>query len=187
MDNTLRKRAFIPIYWVNFAIGLGDIMLACYIESEIGDPTGFFTDRLARMLVFLGFYVLIQSSFHWSIHKKFIMIHFLWIPVRIIRWENVFHAEYIYRWSASGKSYDVMKGQGIFVTLNGCPNFCPEVDALSKFMLKHPFRTIFIRFTPRNQQRYVAIFRQYYPELDFQLGYEENLKKGKPYMDDNSM
>ena len=80
-----------------------------------------------------------------------------------------------------------MKGQGIFVTLNGCPNFCPEVDALSKFMLKHPFRTIFIRFTPRNQQRYVAIFKQYYPELDFQLGYEENLKKGKPYIDDNSL
>ena len=183
MDNTLRKRAFIPPYWVMFALGLGAILLTCYTKAELGETAG----RTNRMARFLSFFVLIRSSVHWSIHKNYIMIHFLWIPIRIIRWENVFHAEYIYRWSASGKSYDVMKGQGIFVTLNGCPNFCPEVDALGMFLLKHPFRAFFIQFTPRNQQRYVAIFKQYYPELDFQLGYEENLKKGKPYMDDNSM
>ena len=110
-------------------------------------------------------------------------MHFLWIPIRIIRWEKLSQAEYIYQWSASGKSYDKRKGQGIFITLKGCPYFSPEIDALDMFLLKHPFRSLFIRFTPRNQQRYVSIFKRYYPELDFQIGYEENLKKGKQYIE----
>ena len=190
MDNALNKRAYIPPYWVNIAIGICTIVFVYVLalwELEPGKTFAWPNRIESRFLRFAAIYVLIQSAFHWSLHKKFIMVHFLWIPVRIIRWENISQAEYIYRWSASGKTYDIMKGQGIFVSLKGCPSFSPEIDALNMFMLKHPFHTLFIRFTPRNQQRYVAIFKKYYPDLDFQIGYEENLKKGKPYMDDNSI
>lgn len=183
MDNSLKKRAYIPPYWVSIAIAICTLVLAYILalcEMEPGKPFVWPARIESRFLRFAAIYVLIQSAFHWSIHKKYIMIHFLWIPVFVIPWERVSHAEYIYKWSTGGK-FGRMEGQGIFVTLKGCPYFSPEVDALNMFMMKHPFHTLFIRFTPRNQQRYVAIFKKYYPDLDFQIGYEENLKKGKPY------
>ena len=185
MDRSLNKRAFIPPYWVNIAFGLAVLSVVvarALSEMEPGEAFSWPDGRMQRFLRLGGIYVVVTSCFHWSIHRNYIMVHFLWIPVRIIRWQDVLSAEYIYSWR-TGSSFGKMTGQGIFVTLSGCPYFSPETDALNLFMMKHPFHTLFIRFTPRNQQRYVKIFQEYCPDLEFQIGYEENLKKGKPYIE----
>ena len=186
MTGTAKKpaqSAYIPPYWVNIAIGVSAVLF--YILSEIyfvepGDPSLWETNWESRFIFRVGCLIIFESLFHWSVHEKCIWIRFLGIPIRKIRWENVERAEYIYKWS-TGARFGKMEGQGIFITLKGCPYFTPEIDALNMFQLRHPFRSFFIRFTPRNQQCYVAIFKQYYPDLLFQFGHEENLKKGKPY------
>lgn len=187
MDKSIKRSAsaYIPPYWVMLAVGIGALVimyLGTLWMTEPGMSLEWPTDIKSKFIIFCGVCITIESCFHWSIHKRFIMIHFLWIPVWVIPWEKLSHAEYIYSWS-TGKKYGKMEGQGIMITLKGCPYFSPEIDGLNMFMLRHPFRTLFIRFTPKHQQRYVAIFKQYYPDLEFQIGYEENLKKGRQYVE----
>lgn len=180
MVQPVKSRVIIPPYWPKIAFGIFVLILEILLEkwaADPGEPIVLMGTWQSRFLILASVYIIIEGCFHWSIHEKFIMVHFLWIPVRIIRWEKVFNAEYIYSWS-TGAKWGTMEGQGIFITLEGCPLFSPEVDALNFFMMQHPFRTIFIRFTPRKQKRYVELFKRYYPTLDFQLGYEKNLEKG---------
>ena len=187
MEKSLKKSVCIPPYWVNIVAGIGLLVLVYLVAFWVTEPGETFAwedDRSARLVRFAGVYLLIISCFHWSIHKEYIMIHLLWIPIRIIRWEKLSQAEYIYKWSTDGR-FGEMTGQGIVITLKGCPCFSPEIDGLNMFLLRHPFRSLFIRFTPRNQQRYVAIFKRYYPELEFQIGYEKNFEKGKPYIEED--
>jgi hypothetical protein len=55
--------------------------------------------------------------------------------------------------------------------------FSPELDNPGMFTLKHPVCAFFIRFTPKHQKQYVDVFLTYYPDLDYQIGYETNLNK----------
>ena len=180
MVQPVKRSVIIPPYWAKIIFGAIILAIPILLRIWIRYP-GTFSNWMEnwqfRFLVIAGIYIIIEGCFHWSIHERFIMIHFLWIPVRIIRWKKVSTAEYIYSWS-TGAKWGEMEGQGIFVTLEGCPFFSPEVDALNFFMMRHPFRTLFIRFTPRKQKRYVELFKRYYPTLDVQLGYEKNLEKG---------
>ena len=116
------------------------------------------------------------------------MVRFLYIPVRIICWNNVNRAQYVYKWHSSNRhtrfgKYAEIRGQGIFVTVNGCPPFVPELDGMDTFTFRHPINSFFIQFTPRYQKKYVKIIQRYFPELSFQLGYEKNFEKGLPYDD----
>lgn len=176
MGTPLKKDGvIIPPYWVDLAasfIFLG-IAFWCWNVTE------YMSYRMAariRMIGGVGTLLLIKTLFHYSIHEKGIYIRFIWIPVWLIRWERISSAEYIYKWY-TGAKWGKMDGQGIFVTLNGCPYFSPEIDPLNMFELRYVFRCFFIRFTPKRQRSYVEIFKQYYPTLDFQIGYEDNLNK----------
>lgn len=188
MDRVRKPSTYIPPYWVMIVFGLCLLALVWFASAylaEPGEPPIWQTDVRYEFVAFSGWVILFINLVHWSIHEKYIWVRFLGIPIRKIRWENVERAEYIYKWS-TGAKFGKMEGQGIFITLKGCPYFTPEIDALNMFLLRHPFRSVFIRFTPKKQQRYVAIFQQYYPDLLFQFGSEENLKKGKPYYPDDA-
>jgi len=179
MVSSVKKTAYIPPYWVNLAIA-GFILLVTMYRPEQSDVT-LFDMRMQRynlLLRILGICLLIPSCIHFSIHPKGLLVHFLWLPVWFLKWNHISSAEYVYSWKPSelGAPLD---GQGIFITLKGCSFFSPEVDGVITFWIKNFFRCFFIRFTPRKQKLYVAVFQQYYPQLQFQIGYEKNLKKGK--------
>lgn len=192
------KSVIIPPYWVHLALGLAALLVGLFID---GEPYWEIVSRREFMslhekswlssrsfLVFAGVYVLFLSSFHYSIHKNYIMVRFWFIPVRIIRWHKVSTAQYVYQWGNTDKyaqmgKYGRINGQGIFVTLKGCPPFVPELDGLQMFTFRHPIGSFFIQFTPRQQKKYVKIFQSYFPELSFQFGYEKNFEKGLPYDD----
>ncbi len=191
------KSVIIPPYWLLWVLGL----TALYVGLFVGEPYWEelsrwdtmslhekYTFRTRKFLVFCGAYLPFTGSFHYSIHKKYIMVRFLCIPVRIIRWDKVSTAQYLYQWGSTNKyaqweKHGKSRGQGIFVTLKGCPPFVPELDGLDTFTLRHPIGSFFIRFTPRQQKKYVKIFQSYFPELSFQFGYEKNFEKGLPYDD----
>ena len=176
MIQTVKKRMTVPPYWGNVAIGGLSLMFGCFAFAHQLQ-----NGRNARMsfgLICGSLYILIESFFHWTICEKGIWIRFLWIPVRLIKWDQVDTAEGIYKWYTGAKGV-ILNGQGIFVTLKGCPCFSPEVDALNMFVFRHPFRSLFIRYTPRRRDAYVALFQRYYPELEFQIGYQEHFEKGK--------
>lgn len=178
MLSSVNKKVIVPPYWVDISAGCAFLCIAFILKYmtvayNLEDTSIFNTDFFVGVSVLL----LLKTCFHYSIHSEGIKVRFLWIPVRLIKWEHISHAEYVYRWHTGAKNAQIT-GQGIFVTLRGCPFFCPEIDALNMFQLRHPFGSFFIRFTPKHQQKYVDAFMLYYPELDYQIGYESNLGKG---------
>ena len=181
MLSSVKKNIIVPPYWVDLLVGCAFLWIACSLKYmtlvyDLDDSSIFNTDFFIGVSVLL----IIKTCFHYSIHSDGIKVRFLWVPIRLIKWEQVAHAEYVYRWHTGAKGAK-MTGQGIFVTLRGCPYFCPEIDALNMFTLRHPLGSFFIRFTPKYQKRYVDIFSHYFPRLDYQIGYESNLKKGQKH------
>lgn len=179
MDEAMKKRKTIPPYWVDIVVALFFLMLSLFLWNwgiSDGDTLSRRTEYGLRFLAGLSILVLVKSCLHWTICEQGIIVRFLLIPIRLIRWDKITMAEYIYNWF-TGSSSIKMDGQGIFITLVGCPLFSPEIDGLNMFLLKHPIGSLFIRFTPRKQIEYVELFQLYFPELDFQLGYEKQFQK----------
>lgn len=171
MAGAVKKSAYIPPHWVNLAAGLALLVIGLRRWFNPPRPSvGGFRSGSAKLLPPIGFVFLMQGCFHYSIHKFGIVVHFLWIPVRIIKWEKVYAAEYIYEWHMDAKSNYKSKGQGIMVTLRGCPVYCAEFDSMTYFQWRHPWGAHFIRFTPWKRKHYVQVFQQYYPNLRFQVG-----------------
>lgn len=179
MLSSERKKVLILPYWPDYLFGILFFLAGTYLLVKYSgvDATGH--SRLVfggNILAVLGILVFVKASFFWEISEKGITVYFILIPVRRILWNQVDTAEYIYKWS---NGVITEKGQGIFITLKGCPCFSPEVDALDLFQLKNPFGSLFMRFTPTHQKRYIETFQHYFPNLEFQIGSEGNLKEGK--------
>lgn len=155
-------------------------------------------------LIFLGIgiFELLGSCVHCTILPKGLLIRFLWIPFRFIRWENVGNAELLDRWFHGthhgkyqlrlGNSCVTMRrrfsykdgpawytGQGIFLTTKYCPGFFPEVESMFLYRLRHPVGAMFFRMMPIRMERYLRLFLRYYPEFDIPLDLKQMLEEGK--------
>ena len=179
MLSSVNKSIIIPPYWVDYLSGLVFLSLGTALNywakvANLKQHPIFNSD----FLIIGGLLVLLKTCVHYSLSEKGITVRLLWIPIRRIKWDKLSHAEYIFKW-ATGSSYGNVRGQGIYVTLRGCPMFSPELDNPGLFTLKHPLGSFLIRFTPKHQKQYVDVFLHYYPDLDYQIGYESNLNKGE--------
>ena len=170
MAGSLRKSAYIPPYWFNLAVALFFLVAGLCAWSSPSTSRAVKYDGARNFLAPVGLALLFQGCFHYSIHKFGILVHFMWIPVRVIKWEKVFAAEYIHEWCYRPKHNDTNKGHGIMVTLLGCPVYCAEIDVMYAFRWRHPWGAHFIRFSKRKRKRIVQVFQQYYPNLRFQVG-----------------
>lgn len=179
MLSSMRKSTIIPPYWVDYLIGLFFLSLGVALSYWA------YIDNLKQRPIFNSYFIIgvsllinIKTCVHYSLDEKGIVVRFLWLPIRRVNWDMVSHAEYIYKWCTASGSGSI-HGQGIFVTLKGCPMYAPVLDHPGLFVLKHPLTSFFIRFTSSKQKYYVEVFGQYYPDLDFQIGSETNLPRGR--------
>ena len=170
----IKKGIIIPPYFLHTILAIAMLWVGMWLYQSRSDMS-LLGLRNTKIIIYAGFFLLIRSCLHFSIWPKGILVHFLLIPVRWIPWIKVATAEYLHEWTTNGKSFSKRNGQGIAITLQGCDPFCPEIDGMDMFMLKHPFGFRFIRFTSRKQKLYVSYFKKYYPVLEFQAGSEEIL------------
>ena len=179
MLSSVKKSVIIPPYWPDYLFGMFFLALGYALDywATVDNlkQRAFFNEKF---IIGVSALLLIKTCVHYSLSEKGITVRFLLIPIRRIKWDQLSHAEYIYKW-ATGSSYGSVRGQGIFATLKGCSMFSPELDNPGLFTLKHPVGSFFIRFTPKHQMQYVDVFLYYYPDLDYQIGYESNWNKGK--------
>ena len=162
------KSIIIPPYGRMILLAVILIILGggAYLEHFLNGTEIFYS---ARHVLGMGIILLVWECFHYGITEKGLSIRFLYIPLFLIRWEKISTAQYICSWR-NGRSGSEEKGYGIFVTLGSSPAFLPEIDGLGMFLLKHPFRAFFIRFTAKKRVEYVKAFRKHYPDLLFQVG-----------------
>lgn len=170
MEHRIKKHVFTPPHWINLAVGLFFLVAGLWAWSSPSTSRAVKYDGARDFLAPIGLAILLQGCFHYSIHKFGILVHFVWIPVRVIKWEKVSAAEYIYEWRYCPQYNDTNKGQGIMVTLMGCPTYCAELDVMYAFRWRHLWSAHFIRFSKRRRKRIAQVFQQYYPNLRFQIG-----------------
>lgn len=165
-----RKHVTVPPCWGNLAffacLFVGSaICVKYYKETGSFSPPGC---NPALPLHVSAVYLLLYSV-HYSFHPCGIVSRFWGIPFRLMRWEKVTGAIYI-QYCAGTKGKKDFERNGIFVTTNPYVVFAPEVDTVTSFRLKHPFSTVFITLPKRTTKKYLAVFKRYYPALEFQVG-----------------
>ena len=179
MAKNIKKRIIIPPHWATVFLFAAICLLVFYAHAwaksiESHDLTEKYETYCFGMTV-----VLISLLFHYGITPKGIVCMFLFIPFRLIKWEDVSTAEYIYEWPSSYRGGIQLKGQGIVVSLTSGPPFAPEVDAPNILRWKHPFSTCWMRFSKAKRKQYVEVFQQYFPELSFQVGCDTSFLENK--------
>ena len=174
-----RTWATIPPYFPDMLIGV----FFLYVGISML-PQSFWELNIPELIfIVAGIFHLAGSSVHCTILPKGLLVQFLWIPFRFIRWDKVGNAEYMTRWFHGngyryGKGYIGRKfiwkdsdkpawimGSGIFITTLGCPGFFAELDSMLLFRLKHPVGAMFFRFLPFRCDGYVRLFQRYFPKL----------------------
>lgn len=163
-----KKGIVIPPYWVHLLIAVCCLAFTYWYCACISTLAHYELVQI-RFLRFVGFMLLVEGLTHFSLHPKGIWVRFLWIPIRWISWDNVSDAQFLREWTTTGNSFTKMNGQGIIVTLAGCEPFYPDFHGLNLFLLKHPIRSFFIRFTPKNKALYVETFKQFFPDMSSQF------------------
>lgn len=162
----MKKSFYIPPYLPHIIISASTLVISILAIQRGIKPA------ISRPIVLLiaSIYVLLRSSFSYLICPRGIVVFFLFIPVRLIRWNKVSTAEYLYHWIIIKSIYEV-NGHGLMITLPASEPFAPEIDSVQLFTEKHPFSSIFMRFSKRNKDRYLKIFQEYFPNLTFQIGH----------------
>lgn len=162
------KSIIIPPYWKNFRYGLMLIILGAADYCWQIAQSGLDASKLDAITT-IGFLLFIPACLHYSIHEKGLAVHFMWIPIWFIPWRRVSAFQYITQWNTGAYKWDDrkrahhVKGHMFVVTIGRCPPFVPDRDDLFRFRLKHPLGAIFIRFSPKRKDQYVAMAKRYAP------------------------
>jgi len=178
MDKTVNHKITIPPYWPMIAL-----FMCLAIPAVVLAYTGWLErGEVSSHVISITFFLIVGISmfgFHMTLSDYGILIRFLGIPIRKILWEQINSATYIYNWYPTKLAKEPMTGQGILILLSNQFDFCPDMDCLTSFLLRHPRQAFFVLMTPLGQKRYVEAFQRFYPQLTFQVGYQNNLEKGK--------
>ena len=175
MDLKKSKHLMTAPYWPTVLVAVACFVLAysIWVKPDFYENHN---QRYFRFFMVTGFYLSLEGRTHYSFHAAGIMVHIALIPIRWITWDKVMNAIYIQRWTTNGKKNTKTNGHGIVVTLYDCALFDPAVDDLNMYLLKHPFRAFFIRYTARNADCYTDFFSRYC-ELEFQSAQMEEKHK----------
>lgn len=175
MTSTNKRSVTIPPYIWNMLASILMILFA-FFGYLIGEHLEIASGRYLRNITFIfrfGVLLLTSTCFHYKLSPKGITVCFLYIPVRRIGWNKISTAQFVCQWTGWNKN-DIRKGQGIFITSPRCPIFCPEIEGLDWFRMRHPFSSVFIRFTKKNRDLYVKTFKHYYPDMLSQIVCDES-------------
>ena len=130
---------------------------------------------LVIVLVTKAVFEFLCSLIHHTISEEGLVICFLNIPLRVVLWNQIRHATYLYAWIHTETRMDY--GQIIVVSFAGCPRFFYETDSLYSYLPKHPFGATCIWLPPHDVSRYTEVFQSYFPALERQS--QESAKRIK--------
>ena len=114
------------------------------------------------------------SCIHYRFTEKYLVVCFLYIPLRRICWQRITHAQFVHAWRDPKTRYQLfinprnVTGQIIYVTIDRCPRWYPRTTARGAHNILHPFRAFTI-WLPYSRKRYfIDSFKQHHPELEIQ-------------------
>lgn len=168
------KRILItPPRWRQLS-GWGALLFLCFVLYTGIDAAPDNPGRIP-LIIFLGYLLImaIVPGVHYAITKEGIIVMWINIPLRRIRWAQVGHAEYLHLWKGTRRFYTDLgrghrTGQMIYVTLKGCPQYLPKYQYREVHNWLHPFRAMSIWLPRETKYEYIDLFMEYYGELSIQ-------------------
>lgn len=162
-----------PCRWWQFG-GSATLFLLCLVIYAGIDAA---PDNPGRIFLVVFLIILLINTIipgvHYSITHEGIIVNWIGIPLRKIKWSQVGHAEYLHLWKDTRRFYTdlgrgLKTGQMIYVTLTGCPQYLPEYEYRAVHNRLHPFRAMSIWLPRETWYEYMELFKEYYPELVIQ-------------------
>ena len=116
------------------------------------------------ILFVLTAFSIFTSGMHYTIRNEGIVVKWLNVPIRIVKWEQIGYAEYIHIWKDVRHFYTdlergLVSGQIIYVTLKGRPRYYPRYDVRTWHSLMHPLGAMCIRLPRDTKYQYIDLFK----------------------------
>ena len=127
---------------------------------------------LVEMLLIIS--TVITSGIHYKFTNDRLVVCFLWIPIRHIRWQRISHALFAHAWADPKTRYQrignpgAVTGQIIYVSIDNCPRWYPILTMRGVHNLVHPFRAFTIWLPYDRKDYFIDAFKQHYPDLEMQ-------------------
>jgi hypothetical protein len=122
------------------------------------------------LLALVYTYAFLRTGIHYSIHEEYLLMRFWGIPLRKIPWIRVTTATFLHKWmdhrfTHSARSVrlhrDIVYGRMIYITLDQCPDYCPESQSRLMFSLRHPLTTCTLWIPYWQSSRVEELFAKY--------------------------
>lgn len=160
-----------PLRWKELWSALA-LFLIIVLFFGVQASTNLDITAITILVAKFGIDVLVMGI-HYTMTSERLIVKWLNIPLRTIRWENISHAAYLHawrdmmsfgKWNMTGMAY----GHIIYVTLKGCKS-CYSPDRNRWWhKVSHPFHTVCIWLPRDTKYLYVDFFAECYPTLEIQ-------------------
>lgn len=175
----IKTKVHVPLRWGNLLI-VTFFFVIC-LEELLTIRTYPISPLHIYLLIYLIplFIALIRLGVSYSICSEYLEARFMGIPFRHIKWNKLRKAIYLHAWKDIVPKYSIAwggiipskrnsYGQIIYVTLDGCSEYCPERHVRFIHNILHPLRTACIWLPYSMKEQYLDAFKKCYPELEIQ-------------------
>ena len=170
-----RPSVITPPRWKPFAVAaILCLLFFDFWKRTAANPqsVGSVIEAVIEVLLIVG--TLIGSGVHYRFTEDYMVVCFLWVPLRRIRWQRVTHALFAHAWADPQTKYQritspgVVTGQIIYVTIDRCLRWYPVLTTRWLHNLIHPFRAFTIWLPYNRKAFFVDAFQKHYPDLEMQ-------------------
>jgi hypothetical protein len=172
---TVRASIITPPRWkLLISMAMLSLLLARSWVDTIMNPKSLESLAVAIIEVLLIVSTMIASGIHYKFTEDFLVVCFLWMPLRCVRWHRITHALFAHAWADPKTRYHritnpgAVTGQIIYVTINGCPRWHPILTTRWWHSLLHPFRSFTIWLPYDRKEYFIEAFKKHYPDLEMQ-------------------
>lgn len=140
------------------------------ISISIDDPATLFFP-IYQSLIVMGVFVF---GVHYKFTEKYLVVCFLWIPLRRIRWGRINHALFVHAWRDPKTRYQRINGPGpsvgqiIYVTIDYCGQWEPLYTSRWKHNVTHMFHACTIWLPYDRKAFFIEAFKKHYADLEMQ-------------------
>lgn len=157
--------------WKKILLGFWGVFLSGWVVFVFAIPSRQLLPQLFFIPMALMYtYAFLRTGIHYSIHNKYLLMRFWGIPLRKIPWIQVTTAIYLHKWMDHRFTHDagsirlrrsIVYGRMIYITLDQCPDYCPESQSRLMFSLRHPLTTCTIWIPYSQLSRVEELFTKY--------------------------
>lgn len=180
---TRKYPVIVPPRWIKLLIALAYCIWWLWFWIGQAGWSWLWTDALREdfmyFIIFLaGLYLVVYSVLRFGVHyrftEKYLLVCFIGIPVRWVKWSRITWAQYVHAWRDPKTKFQRFSSPGpvtgniIYVTIDHCAPWHARYTPRWRHNLSHPFRAFTIWLPYDRKTYFIDAFKAHYPDLEIQ-------------------